>query len=105
MMLLESGELDELDHVPHARCPLRAIPAEHLEREGDVLDDRTPVVQDRCLEHDAVVAVEPRPARRLPVDGDLTVGRLDDVADDPEQRRLPAPRRPDQRDELPSLDL
>ncbi len=67
--------------------------------------DRTPVVEHRRLEHDAVVAVEPRPPRRLPVDGDVAVGRLDDVPDDPEQRGLPAPRRPDQRDELASLDL
>ena len=46
----------------------------------DVLRDRAPVVEDGRLEHDPVVAVEPRPAGRLPVHGDVARRRLDDVA-------------------------
>ncbi len=105
MVLLEPGKLDELDHVPDPCRALRALPTEHLEWQGDVLRDRTPVVQDGRLEHDPVVAVEPCPAGRLPVDGDISLGGLDDVADDAEQRRLTTSRRTDQRDELPALDL
>ena len=38
--------------------------------------------------------------RRLAVDGDRARRRLDEVGDQPQQRRLPAPRRSDQADEL-----
>src|SRR4029079_2380912 len=41
----------------------------------------------------------------LAVDGDPAAGRLDQVADDAQERRLAAPGRPDQRDELALLDL
>src|SRR5262249_5295457 len=48
---------------------------------------------------------EPRPLRGLAVDGDRARARLDDVADDPEQGRLAAAGRADQRDELALTDL
>ena len=105
VVLLEPGELDELDHLLDARRALRAVPAQHLERQRDVLRDRAPVVEDGRLEDDPVVAVEPRLAGRLAVDRDVARRRLDDVADDAQQRRLPAARRSDQRDELATLDL
>src|SRR5205823_940028 len=85
--------------------PLLARPAGHLERQGDVLRDRAPVVEDRVLEDDPVVAVLARLARGLAVDGDLPARRLDQVADDSQERRLAAPRGADQRDELALADL
>ena len=84
---------------------LVAVPAEHLERQRDVLRDGAPVVEHGVLEDDPVVAVEPRLLRRLAVDrARVPLGRLDEVADDAEQRRLAAARRADQRDELARLD-
>ena len=47
---------------------LRAVPAEHLERQRDVLRDRAPVEEHGVLEDDPVVAVEPRLLRGLAVD-------------------------------------
>ena len=41
----------------------RALPAEHLERQGDVLRHRAPVEEDGVLEDDPVVAVEARLVR------------------------------------------
>ena len=104
VVLLEPGELDELEHVPDALRSLRAVP-QHLEGQGDVLRHRAPVVEDGRLEHDSVVAVEPCLAGRLAVDGDVALGGLDDVADDAKQCRLSASRRSDQRDELAASDL
>ena len=54
---------------PRTRCPAPlAVPAEHLERQRDVLRDRAPVEEHRVLEHDPVVAVDARLPRRLAVD-------------------------------------
>ena len=86
-------------------CAPAPVPAEQLERQRDVPRDGPPVVEHGVLEDDPVVAVEPRLVRGLAVDDDLAGGRLDQVADDPQQRRLAAARRPDQRDELARLDL
>ena len=89
---------------PHARRAPGAAPAEHLERQRDVLRDGAPVEEHGRLEDDPVVAVDAGLVRRLPVHGDPPGRRLDEVADDPQQRRLAAARRPDQRDELARLD-
>ena len=78
---------------------------EHLERERDVPGDGAPVVQHRVLEHDAVVVVEPCPMRRLPVHEHRPRARLDEVADDAQQRRLAAAGGADQGDELAGPDL
>ena len=67
--------------------------------------DGPPVVEDCRLEDDPVVAVEPRAVRGLPVDEDLAGRRLDEIADDAQERRLPAARRADERDELAAPDL
>ena len=83
----------------------RLVPAEHLERQRDVLRDGPPVEQHGVLEDDPVVAVDARLRRRLAVDRDRAGGRLDEVADHAEERRLAAPGRADQRDELAGLDL
>jgi hypothetical protein len=74
------------------------------ERQLDVALDRAPFEQSRLLEGDAVVLVQPRAPGRLAVDEHRALGRLDEVGDDPQQRRLPAAGRPDQRDELAGAD-
>src|SRR5215213_3580437 len=105
MVLLEAAQLDEVDHLRHARFPPLPVPSGHLEREGDVLRHGAPVVEDGVLEDDPVVAVEPRPVRLLAVDEHVALGRADQVADDPEERRLAAARGADQGDELTRLDV
>ena len=65
--------------------------------------DRAPVVEDGVLEDDPVVAVEPGLVGALAVDEHVALARLDQVADDPQQRRLAAAGRADQGDELARL--
>src|SRR5205823_2026298 len=69
--------------------------------------DGAPVVQHRVLEDDPVVAVDACLPRGLPVHRGGAGGGLDQVTDDPEQCRLPAAGRADQRDEfaLPDLEV
>ena len=105
MVPLEPGELDELEHVLDARQPASRDPsrasraaARCSSRPCASRRGRAPGTRFRSRGRAA-------PACRLPVDGDVALGRLDDVADDAQQRRLAAPRRPDQRDELAALDL
>ena len=105
MVLLEALELDEVDQLLDAVVPLPAVPAEDLERQPDVLLHGAPVEEHRVLEDDPVVAVEPRLVRALAVHDHVAGARLDQVADDPEERRLAAARRADQRDELARPDL
>ena len=71
VVALEAGELDEPSISSTRSARALAVPAEHLERQRDVLRDRAPVVEHGVLEDDPVVAVDPRLARRLPVDDDL----------------------------------
>ena len=75
-VLRESLQLDEVDHLRDARLPLLAVPAEHLERERDVLRDGAPVEEHGVLEDDAVVAVDAGLTRRLAVDRDRARRRL-----------------------------
>src|ERR671910_510098 len=105
MVVLESRKLDEVDQLAHTLRAALPIPAQELERERDVLGHRTPVVEDGVLEDHAVVAVEPRLVGRLAVDDDPALGRLDEVADNAEERGLAASRGPDERDELSRLHL
>src|SRR5437763_1596540 len=105
MVFLEAGELDELDHLFDAVDAASAVPTEHLERKGNVLRHRPPVVQDRGLEDDPVVTVPTRLASRLPVDDHGARRRVDDVADDSQERRFATAGRTDQRDELASRDF
>ena len=105
MVVLEAGQLDELEHLVDALGAAASFPAEHLERQRDVLLHRAPVVEHGRLEDDPVVAVEPGRRAGLPLTVTSPDGRLDDVADDAEQRRLAAARRADQRDELALADV
>src|SRR5262249_37967656 len=91
---------DQPEQLVHALRPLLAAPAEQLERQRDVLGDGAPVVEHRFLEDDPVVVVAPRLRGRLAVDLDDALGGVDQVADDPQQRRLAAAGRADQRDEF-----
>ena len=70
-----------------------------LERQLDVGDDRSPRQQRRFLERDAEVMVAARGRRLLAVHERLAArGRLE-VGEDPQDRRLPAARRAEQRGE------
>src|SRR5919109_410104 len=100
MMALEPGQLHKLQQFLHACGTPLAVPAQQLERQRDVLADRPPVVEDRVLEDDSVVAIEPGATRRLPVYDKSSRSWLDQVADDPQERRLAAAGGTDQRDEL-----
>ena len=86
VVLLEAGQLDEVDHLAHASFTALPVPAGHLERQRDVLRHRPPVVEDGVLEDDPVVAVEPRLVGVLAVDERLAVGRLHEVADHTQER-------------------
>ena len=66
----------------------------------DVLRDRPPLQQPGLLERDPVVLVEPGLPGGLAADAHRARARLLQVGDHPQQRRLPAPRRADQRHEL-----
>ena len=105
IVLLESAELDQLDHLLDAPRAPGAVPAEQLERERDVPRDGPPVVEDSGLEDDPVVAIETCAMGRLSVDEDLAARGLHEIADDAEQRRLPTPRGTDEGDELPTADF
>ena len=88
--------------------PLRAVRlvlAQDLERQLDVVLDAPPVEQDRRLEHHPVVAVAAGLLGGLAVDLDRAAGRLDEVADDAQERRLAAARRADERHELAGRDV
>ena len=49
------------EHLLHALGAAAAVPAEHLERQRDVLRDRAPVEEHGVLEDDPVVAVDRAP--------------------------------------------
>ena len=80
----------------------------HVQRQLDVLRDRPPLQQAGLLERDAVVLVQPGLPGGLAADQHRAGAGLLQVGDHPQQRRLPAPGRPDQRHELagrqPQLD-
>src|SRR5207249_9058975 len=59
-----------------------------------------PLVEHRCLEHDAVIAIEAGLARALAFHAHRPRRRLDEVAHDAEERGLAAPGGADDRDEL-----
>ena len=105
VVVLEALELHQLEQLPYTGGTLLSAPLQQLERQRDVLRDRPPVVEHRFLEDDSVVVVEPGPVSGLAVDLDDAFARLDQVADDPQKRRLAAAGGADQRDELPRADL
>jgi hypothetical protein len=100
----ELGQADQLEQLERLLATLRAVDAVQAERQLDVAADRAPLEQAGLLEGDAVVLVQARPAGRLAVDEHRALGRLDQVRDDPQQRRLAAARWADERDELSCRD-
>jgi len=77
---------------------LRARHAGRFEPDRDILERRLPGEQGVGLEQVAGVAVEA--GKRRAQDRDATGGRRNEPRRDVEQRRFPAPGRPDERDEL-----
>ena len=84
---------------------LRPVPAEHLERQRDVLRARCASRRARRAGRRSRSRGRAAPAARScrSPSPSRCVGSIE-VADDAEQRRLAAARRPDQRDELARLD-
>src|SRR2546430_17685319 len=103
-MALEPGELDELEHVLDAGVTTPTVPAQELEWKRDVLRHRPPVVENGVLEDDPVLVVASRAFRRLAADLGAPGGRLHQVTDYPQQRRLAITGRPSERDVLTSYD-
>ena len=79
----EVGQLDETEMLERSFSPLALRRAAHLEGQLDVALHSPPVEQDGRLEHHAVVAIESRPRRWLPVDRHAARCRRREVADDP----------------------
>src|SRR5262249_19467056 len=97
-------ETDEGEERARPIAPLRLRTTGQLEGQSHVLRHRSPLVEDRRLEHDAVVAVETRLTRRLAVHTHRARRGLDQVPHDAQERGFPASQRADDRDELPGVD-
>ena len=100
VVVAEMLELDELEHFFDTRLAARAVPAEELERERDVLADGPPLEEHRVLEDDPVIVVDACLPGGFAVDRDRAPRRIDQIADHAQKRRLPAAGWPDQRHEL-----
>ena len=85
-----------------ARLALAARHAQLLHAEGDVVGDAQPGEERRVLEHDAAIGAGP--AHALAADTHLALVGALEAGDEVEQRRLAAPRRADQADELAVVD-
>ena len=95
VVLLEPGQTDHVDRRLGQTRPLGVVDAAQLGEQLDVLLDSPPREQRGVLEHVAEV---------LAVDLDLPAGRFEQAGGDPQQRRLPAAGRADDRDELTGAD-
>jgi hypothetical protein len=95
--VLEALEPDQLDQ--RVDRLLGHLGAAHLQRELDVGPHRPPREQGRVLEGDAEVAAAPGDRRGLAVDQGAAGGRLLQVGQDAQDRRLAAARRAQQGDE------
>ena len=116
-LLLSAGQLSgilagfpgEADHVEQLGDLLGDVPLPAplaLEAIGHVVEDGEVGEQGIGLKHDAVVAPPGRQRRYLvSVLVDEAAGLALEAGDNPEQRRLSAPRRPQEHDELATFDL
>jgi hypothetical protein len=85
------------DFIPHH------LP--HAQRVGDVLRDRhVRVERVRLEDHRHVARPRGHVVHALGADQDVARGRVFESRQHPQRRRLPAPRRPEQHDELAVLD-
>jgi len=105
------AEPDQREQLLHAGLPVRVGPV--VDPERDVLGDREVWKQGELLKHHPDIAVLRRDERRVfcRAGGDGVAGNPDRPAgwsvepgDQPEGRRLPAARRPQQRQQLPLPD-
>src|SRR4030081_2009627 len=102
MVVLETFEPDELQQL-HGPLPFgRAHLARDLAPDDGVGEHRAPGQQAVVLEHKDAVAAWAVP--RTAVEQNLARARGLETGDDAQERGLAATRRPDQRDELPTLD-
>ena len=106
LALLDAGEVDQLEDLPHAPVELRALEPLAPQPEGDVLEDRQ-VREERVALEDGVDVslVRRQPGHRLLAEVDRAGVRLLEAADHPQRRRLAAARGPEQGEERPVLDL
>jgi hypothetical protein len=106
LALREAAEADELEHLRDATLQLALGHALPLEPEGDVVLDRHVREEGVALEDRVDVALVRRePDDVLVAEVDVPLGRLLEPADHAERRRLPASRRPEQREEGSARDL
>ena len=103
--LLKALQADELAQLVGAPPALGLVDLAQQQRQADVLLDRVPGEEVGVLEDEpelaqrVVVAVVAVPERAA-ADRHLAVAGLRQAREDPQQRRLAAPRLPEQRDEL-----
>src|ERR1700729_4256324 len=95
-------KLHELERIDYALTDIRATHALTPESERDVVVD-VEVRKDHVRLEDGVdrALVRRRVGQIDAVEQDLAGGRLLEPGDHPERDRLPAPRRTEQREELP----
>jgi hypothetical protein len=106
LAVLEAGQADQLEHRARPARALGLPEAALLEAVGDVVA-HAQVREERVgLEHRVDVAlVGGQPGDVVPADPHLAfVGPLE-ARDQAQRRRLPAPRRPEEREELARPDL
>jgi hypothetical protein len=98
---LVSRELHELERLSDALADLGLRPLRPLQAEGDVVEDVQVREEGVVLEDGVHVAVVRRRVRDVgAVQENLTGGRLLEAGDHAQGRGLPAPGRPEQREEL-----
>src|SRR5262245_16619817 len=103
-LLLETGEVDEVQRSLDAFLLLGLRQADDLKRQSDVALDGAPRIERRRLEDIAIGTLFPRLFRRDPVDQDRTRGRFFKIGDDAKERGLPAAGRADKGNELALAD-
>ena len=97
-VLGKGAEPHQFDEIARTIAALGRAHAIDLERELDIAHHRAPRQQAEILEHHAGVLA--RPAHRRSGDGDAALVRRNQPGGEPQQGRLPAPARAQQRDEL-----
>ncbi len=103
---LVPGQLDQGEHLGDPALDLGILGALAAEAECDVLEDRE-VREERVVLEDGVdvALVGRQPGHVLALELDQARGRCLEATDHPQGRRLAAPRRPEQAEELTVADL
>jgi hypothetical protein len=95
---LEALQPGQTDQLGDARPVGLRIPASHLELQRDVADDTAPGQEGGLLEHEAHLRM--RVLHKGAVDSDVPLGRAEQARHQPPEGALPAPRGPNDREEL-----